>query len=231
MDASLVVVEGVTRVHGHPQDDTYVRALDGIDLRIARGEYLAITGESGSGKTSLLHLLCALDRPTSGTILLEGLSLQKADSRARARLRALHIGVVFQGANLIEGLDALGNVMLAARYAGTPLAAARERAVDVLRQVGLGDRLAHRPYQLSGGQQQRVAIARALMNRPSLLLADEPTGELDSKNAEIVLDIFDALHRDAGQTIVVITHNSTVWQRAQRVVRLADGKVAEEEMN
>ena len=223
MNDPLVRVAGVTKIYA-PSSPVAVRALDGIDLTIARGEYVAIVGESGSGKTTLMHLLGGLDRPTSGTIAIDGARLDRASRADLARIRARTIGFVFQGFNLIPTLDARENVVLAARYARRTRAAALARAHDLLHDLGLGDRLHHTPAQLSGGQQQRVAIARALMNEPALILADEPTGELDSRTAESILALFDTLN-ERGQTIVVVTHSAAVERRARRVIRLADGKV------
>jgi putative ABC transport system ATP-binding protein len=181
---SVAEIKDLVKVHGQGKADLSVRALDGISLSIAPGEYLAVTGESGSGKSTLLHLLAALDTPTSGDILIAGQSVLKMDNYQRSLLRARHIGVVFQGSNLIPTLSALENVLLAARYAHQDMKTAHTDAMALLDAVGLDARSQHLPHQLSGGQQQRVAIARALINRPSILLADEPTGELDSRNAE-----------------------------------------------
>jgi ABC-type lipoprotein export system ATPase subunit len=203
-----------------------VRALDGISLEIARGAYAAIVGESGSGKTTLMHVLGALDRPTSGTALVDGVDIGGASRRALKQLRAERIGFVFQGFNLIPSLDALENVLLPARYASIPAARALERARTLLADLGLADRMHHRPAQLSGGQQQRVAIARALVNEPALVLADEPTGELDAKTGSTILDLFDTIHRVHGQTLIVVTHSEAVWSRAGQVIRLADGRIA-----
>jgi ABC-type lipoprotein export system ATPase subunit len=219
----LVRADALTKVHA-PGSPRAVRALDGVSLTIERGDYVAIVGESGSGKSTLMQLLGGLDRPTSGTIAIDGARLDRASRDDLARIRARTIGFVFQGFNLIPSLDALDNVALAARYARRDRGAARERARSLLAGLGLGGRLHHRPLELSGGQQQRVAIARALINEPALLLADEPTGELDSHTADAILDVFDALHA-AGQTIVVVTHSPAVERRARRVVRLADGAV------
>jgi ABC-type lipoprotein export system ATPase subunit len=221
---ALISVRRVTKLHaaGTPRE---VRALDGVSFEVPRGAYVAIVGESGSGKTTLMHLLGALDRPSEGSIEVDGSDLSAASRSELQHFRATKIGFVFQGFNLISTLDALENVLLAARYARRPPAAARPRAVALLEGLGLRSRLHHRPAELSGGEQQRVAIARALVNEPALLLADEPTGELDSKTAAGVLDHLDRLHREEGQTIVVVTHSPAVWQRAGRVVRLADGKI------
>ncbi len=225
MNGPLVDVDAVTKTYA-PASSVAVRALDGGSLTNARGEYVAIVGESGSGKTTLMHLLGGLDRPTSGTIAIDGARLDRAGRGELARIRATTIGFVFQGFNLIPTLDATENVVLAARYARRDRAASLARAQTLLRDLGLGERLHHAPAQLSGGQQQRVAIARALVNEPALILADEPTGELDSRTAESILELFDALNA-RGQTIVVVTHSAAVERRARRVVRLADGRVVD----
>ncbi len=225
MSEPLVEVVAVTKTYA-PASAMAVRALDGVSLTIARGEYVAIVGESGSGKTTLMHLLGGLDRPTSGTIAIDGARLDRAARGELARIRARTIGVVFQGFNLIPTLDAMENVVLAARYGRRDRATSLARAEELLHELGLGERLHHAPAQLSGGQQQRVAIARALVNEPALILADEPTGELDSRTAESILDLFDTLSA-RGQTIVVVTHSGAVERRARRVIRLADGKVVD----
>jgi putative ABC transport system ATP-binding protein len=220
---ALVRAERLVKVHA-PDSPIAVRALNDVDVSIARGEYVAIVGESGSGKTTLMHLLGGLDRPTSGTISIDGIRLDAASSDELAMIRSRSIGFVFQGLNLIPTMDALENVVLAARYARRSRATAVERAIELLTELGLGERLHHLPLQLSGGQQQRVAIARALINEPRLVLADEPTGELDSRTADAILALFDTLHA-RGQTIVVVTHSAAVYRRAQRIIRLADGKI------
>jgi putative ABC transport system ATP-binding protein len=222
--SAVVDVRELVKVHA-PGSPTEVRALDGISFAIERGDYVAVVGESGSGKTSLMHVLGGLDRPSSGVALVDGVDVARASRRALKQLRAERIGFVFQGFNLIPSLDALENVMLPAHYAGVPLAAARARARTLLDELGLAERLHHRPQQLSGGQQQRVAIARALVNAPALVLADEPTGELDARTGATILDLFDRVHRERGQTLVVVTHSEAVWSRAQRVIRLADGRI------
>jgi putative ABC transport system ATP-binding protein len=219
----LVLVHDLVKTHA-PGSATEVRALAGLNFAVRRGEYVAIVGESGSGKTTLMHLLGGLDQPTSGDVVLEGRSLAAASRRDLAAIRARAIGFVFQGFNLLPNLDACENVALAARYAACTPREALERAERVLREVGLGERMKHRPSELSGGQQQRVAIARALVNEPALLLADEPTGELDSHTAEHVLELLGALNA-RGQTLLVVTHSEAVWRRAQRIIRLADGKI------
>ncbi len=223
MAAQIVDVRDVVKVHA-PGTPTEVRALDGVSFRVGAGDYVAVVGESGSGKTTLMHVLGGLDRPTSGDVVIDGRSLARTSQRELAAIRARAIGFVFQGFNLLPNFDARENVALAARYAGLGSGAAFQRAERALRDVGLGDRMHHRPSALSGGQQQRVAVARALVNAPALLLADEPTGELDSRTAENVLELLGALNRE-GQTLIVVTHSEAVWRRAQRVIRLADGRI------
>lgn len=223
MSEPLVLVRDLAKTHA-PGSATEVRALGGVSFAVRRGEYVAIVGESGSGKTTLMHLLGGLDRPTSGDVVIEGRSLGAASRRELARIRARALGFVFQGFNLLPNLDARENVTLAARYAGRSRREALERAERMLREVGLGERMHHRPAALSGGQQQRVAIARALVNDPALLLADEPTGELDSRTADHVLELLGALNA-RGQTLLVVTHSEAVWRRARRIIRLADGKI------
>ncbi|GAC1571819.1 MAG: ABC transporter ATP-binding protein [Candidatus Elarobacter sp.] len=224
---ALIDVRDVVKVHA-PGSPTEVRALDGVTFGVARGEYVAIVGESGSGKTTLMHVLGGLDRPTSGDVVVDGRSLARTSRRELAALRARAIGFVFQGFNLLPAMDARDNVALAARYAHHRAGEALARAERVLRDVGLGDRMHHRPSALSGGQQQRVAIARALVNEPALLLADEPTGELDSHTAENVLELLGTLNA-RGQTLIVVTHSEAVWRRARRVIRLADGHVVSDD--
>ena len=223
MSEPVVALEHVVKVYaaGTPRE---VRALDDVSLTVARGDYVAIVGESGSGKTTLMHVLGGLDRPTSGSVVLDGVRLERASARALAAIRSRKIGFVFQGLNLIPSLDARENVVLAARYARRSRAEALARAEALLTELGLRERSHHRPPQLSGGQQQRVAIARALMNEPALLLADEPTGELDSKTAGTLLDQFDRLNA-GGQTLIVVTHSPAVFERAKRIVRIADGRI------
>jgi ABC-type lipoprotein export system ATPase subunit len=222
MSDRIVDVRDVVKVHA-PGTPTEVRALDGVTFGVQAGDYVAIVGESGSGKTTLMHVLGGLDRPTSGDVVIDGRSLARTSRRELAAIRARAIGFVFQGFNLLPNMDARENVALAARYAGHR-GDASARAERALRDVGLGDRMHHRPSALSGGQQQRVAIARALVNEPALLLADEPTGELDSRTAENVLELLGTLNA-RGQTLLVVTHSEAVWRRARRVIRLADGRI------
>jgi putative ABC transport system ATP-binding protein len=203
-----------------------IRALDDVCLRVDRGEHIAITGQSGSGKSTLLNVLGCLDAPTSGIYRLDGVDVGSLDDDALARIRNEKIGFVFQSFHLLPRLTALHNVELPLVYARVPRAERRDRAREQLRLVGLEDRVDHRPDQLSGGQRQRVAIARALVPGPSLLLADEPTGNLDSESSAEILELFTRLH-ERGNTIVVVTHENEVARRAGRVVRLRDGRVVD----
>jgi len=208
--------------------DLEFEALRGVDLRIEQGEYVAIVGPSGSGKSTLMNVLGCLDTLTTGTYRLAGNDVDELDETDLAAIRNEEIGFVFQQFHLLASLSALRNVELPLVYRGVPAAARRERALDALDRVGLADRTANRPNQLSGGQQQRVAVARALVGEPSLVLADEPTGNLDSRSTADVLDLFDDLH-EQGRTIVLITHEHEVAQRARRVVRVLDGLVPADE--
>ncbi|MEP7054986.1 MAG: ABC transporter ATP-binding protein [Actinomycetota bacterium] len=203
-----------------------VEAVRGVSLTIEEGEYVAIMGPSGSGKSTLMHLLGCLDRPTSGTYLLAGSDVSRMSEAELAEVRNERIGFVFQQFNLLPTMTACRNVELPLCYAGVGRTERRERAMEALRRVGLEDRVLHRPGELSGGQQQRVAVARALVTDPALILADEPTGNLDSASAADVLALFDEL-RDAGRTIVLITHEPDVAAAAQRVLHIRDGKLAE----
>lgn len=204
-----------------------LNVLSGVDLSITDGETLAIIGPSGSGKTTLLLLLAGLENPQSGIIRLDGLLLNDLDADALADLRRDKLGIIFQSFHLIPGLTALGNIALPLEIAGK--ADARERAMSMLEKVGLAARERHYPSQLSGGEQQRVAIARALVHAPKLVLADEPTGNLDSKTGAIIIDILFSLNADAGSTLVLVTHDDEIAKRCQRVSRLQEGKLIEDE--
>ncbi|MEH6414611.1 ABC transporter ATP-binding protein [Pseudomonas sp. CGJS7] len=201
-----------------------VNALAGVDLKIAAGEFVAITGASGSGKSSLLNILGCLDRPTRGRYLIEARDVAEFDDEAASDIRNRRIGFVFQSFHLLPRLSVLENVLLPLRFHRQPPADAHEHARELLARVGLGERSSHRPSELSGGQQQRAAIARALLLRPALLLADEPTGNLDSKSAADVLDLIGEVHA-GGQTVVLVTHDRDLAARAPREVRLHDGKI------
>ena len=204
--------------------DVDVPILHGIDLTVLRGEYAAIVGTSGSGKSTLMNILGCLEQPTSGHYYFDARDITRLSDNERTDIRNIQIGFVFQQFNLLPRLTALQNVMLPMVYAGYARAERRERAEAMLEQVGLADRLANRPNQLSGGQQQRVAIARALVNQPELLLADEPTGALDTRTGGEVIELISGLHA-SGLTIVLVTHDPSVAQNSERIIQLQDGRI------
>ncbi len=222
----VIDVRGVSRTYTIGFD-VEVRALDGVSLRIERGELVAIMGSSGSGKSTLMNILGCLDAPTGGAYLLDGVDVAGIADDDLADLRNRKIGFVFQSFNLVARTSALGNVELPLAYAGLGRVDRRRRAVAALQAVGMSDRLDHAPSELSGGQQQRVAVARAIVTNPALILADEPTGNLDSRSSDEVLDIFEGLN-DQGRTVVIITHEPEVAGRCDRVIRLGDGRVLED---
>ena len=224
------VIEVRNALKKYGAGDASIFALDGVDLTIYPGEYVAIMGPSGSGKSTLMNIMGALDIMTSGEYLLDGISISEMDESALAVVRGRRIGFIFQSFNLIPKTTALANVELPLAYQGVKAAERRKRALAALDIVGLADRVNHEPTELSGGQQQRVAVARALVTRPALLLADEPTGALDSKSTSDLLDLFDRIN-DAGRTVVVITHEDEVARRAKRVVRMRDGKISSDTLN
>jgi putative ABC transport system ATP-binding protein len=218
----LIDIADVRKVY--EMGTTEVNALDGVTLRIMAGEYVAIMGPSGSGKSTLMNIVGCLDTPTSGSYKLRGTEIRERDDDELARIRNQEIGFVFQTFNLLPRADALHNVELPLIYSGAPATERRERAKAMLAMVGLGDRTHHRPNELSGGQRQRVAIARALVNNPSLVLADEPTGNLDSRTGVEILTLMDEIHAK-GNTVILVTHEEDVAARAHRIVRLRDGKI------
>ncbi len=203
-------------------------ALNDVTLQIREGEYVAIIGPSGSGKSTLMHLIGCLDRPSKGTISVEGIDISKANDGELAAIRNTKIGFVFQQFNLLRKTSSLSNVELPLVYSGSSAADRLKRATKILSDVGLADKLKNYPSQLSGGQQQRVAIARALVTNPKLLLADEPTGNLDSKSGEEILSLLDKLHAN-GHTIVVVTHDPSIAKRAKRIISLKDGKILKDQ--
>jgi len=225
MAIPVIEFKGVSRVYGNPNDpDTLVHALAGISFKVDKGEFVAITGPSGSGKSTLLHLVGLLDRPSNGKIWVDGVDTSTMDDRKLAKLRNQKIGFVFQQFNLLPKTAAWRNVELPLIYAGVPPSSRLRRAKEELEKVGLGDRLNNFPSQLSGGQQQRVAIARALVGNPSLLLADEPTGNLDSKTGAEIIKLFTDLHA-AGATIVLVTHDPNIARVAKRKIVVKDGHI------
>ena len=223
----VIEVQDVERVY-RLGEDVEVRALAGVSLRIARGEFVAIMGSSGSGKSTLMHILGCLDAPTAGRYLLDGVDVRDISEDDLADLRNRKIGFVFQSFNLVARTTALANVELPLAYAGLGRRERRARAVAALAAVGIEDRAHHLPSELSGGQQQRAAVARAIVTDPAIVLADEPTGNLDSRSTEEILAVFARLNAE-GRTIVLITHESDVAARARRVVRLGDGRVLSDE--
>ncbi len=204
---------------------TTVKALDGIDLTILTGEYVAIVGPSGSGKSTLMNMLGALDTPTSGEYYLNGEDVSKMNEKQLAKVRNKNIGFVFQRYNLMGRISAQRNVELPARYSGFNAGERSKRARTALESVGLSDKVNNKPTELSGGQQQRVAIARALVNQPTILMADEPTGALDSRTGLEILDLFERLQQERNMTLIVVTHDPDIASRANRIVRIRDGKI------
>jgi putative ABC transport system ATP-binding protein len=226
--ATLIEIQDVHKVYDMGEDK--VRALDGVSLVIQEGEYVAIMGPSGSGKSTLMNLIGCLDTPTAGSYKLKGNEVAGMTDDELAAIRNGEIGFIFQTFNLLPRSDAVQNVELPLVYAGVPRRERRERAQDSLKAVGLGDRMHHRPNEMSGGQRQRVAVARALVNRPSILMADEPTGNLDSKTGEEIMNLMDQLHAQ-GRTIILVTHEEDLALRAARVVRLRDGRILSDVRN
>ncbi len=225
----MIHAEDLTKVY--LMGDNEVRALDGASFTINKGEMIAIMGPSGSGKSTLMSIIGCLDVPSSGKYSLDGESVESLDETKLAEVRGHKIGFVFQQFNLLARTSALENVMLPLTYAGYSGKEREDRARKALERVGLGDRTHHAPNELSGGQQQRVAIARAIVNEPNILLADEPTGALDSKTGVEIMDLFQRLHKENGQTVIVVTHDSYVARHTERIIKLSDGKIISDEVN
>jgi len=223
----VVEVVNLRKVYRMNGVETY--ALNGIDLKVRRGEFLAIVGPSGSGKSTLLNMLGALDRPTEGKVIIDGIDITALSDSKRAELRNMKIGFVFQSYNLIQRINVINNVELPLLLRGIPPNVRRDKAMHMLREVGLSHKYKNKPNQLSGGEQQRVAIARALITDPSIILADEPTGNLDSKTGKAIIDLFKQLNRK-GRTIIVVTHNMEVAYETDRIVYIRDGRVEKEEV-
>ena len=219
----LIEIKDIYKIYNEGKESE-VRALDGVSLSIDRGEFVAIVGASGSGKSTLMNVLGCLDIPTYGDYWLDGTDVTSLSDRQLAHIRNKQIGFIFQGYNLIQELDALENVILPLIYQGVPISQREERAMEALAKVGMDDRAHHRPSEMSGGQQQRVAIARAIATHPAIIMADEPTGALDSKTGQHVLEILRELYR-GGTTIILITHDNGIAATARRVVRLSDGVI------
>ena len=225
----MIQTEDLTKVY--QMGDSDVRALDGASFTINKGEMVAIMGPSGSGKSTLMSIIGCLDVPSSGSYMLDGVSVENLSETELADVRGRKIGFVFQQFNLLARTSALENVMLPLTYAGVSGKDRHDRAMKALERVGLGERTHHAPNELSGGQQQRVAIARALVNDPAILLADEPTGALDSKTGVEIMDLFQSLHKDHGQTVILVTHDAYVARHTERIIKLSDGQIVSDEVN
>ena len=222
----VIEARGLTKVY--KMGEVEVHALRGVDLQIERGTVVSIMGPSGSGKSTLMNILGCLDRPTSGEYVLDGEPVARLSGDQLAGVRNRKVGFVFQSFNLLPRASALANVELPLRYAGVTSGRA-ERARQALELVGLGDRIHHKPTELSGGQQQRVAIARALINNPSILMADEPTGNLDSKSGKEIMELILQLNRERGTTVIIVTHDQSIADQTGRIIRLHDGQIVEEQ--
>ncbi len=220
--SNIIEIKKLRKVYG---DGVELLALDGVDLTIKEGEVLAIVGPSGSGKSTLLNMIGLLDTPSDGEIWLKGQNITKASPKERARLRNKELGFIFQYHHLLPEFDAVENVMMPLLIAGMDKKEARHRAITLLEEVGLGDRLHNRPNQLSGGQNQRVAVARALAGHPSIVIGDEPTGNLDSKSSDMIYELLRKLNRQMNQTFILVTHDMDMAEKTDRILRLVDGRI------
>ena len=225
---ALIHIENMKKIYNPGENE--VRALDGIDLDIEKGELVAIVGHSGSGKSTLMNMLGCLDTPTSGKYVLDGQDVASMTDNQLADVRNKEIGFIFQGFNLISNLDAVENVELPLVYRGVSKNERKQLAMEALKSVGLEDRMKHKPNEMSGGQQQRVAVARAVAAKPPIILADEPTGKLDTKSTQEILEILKELHR-SGRTVIIITHDEEIASQAHRVIRILDGRIEEDYCN
>ena len=219
---ALIHIENMKKIYNPGENE--VRALDGIDLDIEKGDLVAIVGHSGSGKSTLMNMLGCLDTPTSGKYVLDGQDVASMTDNQLADVRNKEIGFIFQGFNLISNLDAVGNVELPLVYRGVSKNERKQLAMEALKSVGLEDRMKHKPNEMSGGQQQRVAVARAVAAKPPIILADEPTGNLDTKSTQEIMEILKELHR-SGRTVIIITHDEEIASQAHRVIRILDGRI------
>jgi putative ABC transport system ATP-binding protein len=226
----LLEVVNLTKIYSEGTEaETF--ALNGVSFKVPDGDYVAIIGPSGSGKSTLMNQIGALDRPTSGEVILDGVNISGLSSAELAELRNRKIGFVFQSFNLINRISAVENVEIPLLVTSTPSSERRERALEMLQKMGLRDKANKKPNQLSGGEQQRVAVARALVNDPEIILGDEPTGNLDSNNTGHVMDILEQFHKESGKTLILITHNMEVANRANRIISIRDGKIEKEKVN
>ena len=225
---ALIHIENMKKIYNPGENE--VRALDGIDLDIEKGDLVAIVGHSGSGKSTLMNMLGCLDTPTSGKYVLDGQDVASMTDNQLADVRNKEIGFIFQGFNLISNLDAVGNVELPLVYRGVSKNERKQLAMEALKSVGLEDRMKHKPNAMSGGQQQRVAVARAVAAKPPIILADEPTGNLDTKSTQEIMEILKELHR-SGRTVIIITHDEEIASQAHRVIRILDGRIEEDYCN
>ena len=225
---ALIHIENMKKIYNPGENE--VRALDGIDLDIEKGDLVAIVGHSGSGKSTLMNMLGCLDTPTSGKYVLDGQDVASMTDNQLADVRNKEIGFIFQGFNLISNLDAVGNVELPLVYRGVSKNERKHLAMEALKSVGLEDRMKHKPNEMSGGQQQRVAVARAVAAKPPIILADEPTGNLDTKSTQEIMEILKELHR-SGRTVIIITHDEEIASQAHRVIRILDGRIEEDYCN
>lgn len=225
---ALIHIENMKKIYNPGENE--VRALDGIDLDIEKGDLVAIVGHSGSGKSTLMNMLGCLDTPTSGKYVLDGQDVASMTDNQLADVRNKEIGFIFQGFNLISNLDAVGNVELPLVYRGVSKNERKQLAMEALKSVGLEDRMKHKPNEMSGGQQQRVAVARAVAAKPPIILADEPTGNLDMKSTQEIMEILKELHR-SGRTVIIITHDEEIASQAHRVIRILDGRIEEDYCN
>lgn len=225
---ALIHIENMKKIYNPGENE--VRALDGIDLDIEKGDLVAIVGHSGSGKSTLMNMLGCLDTPTSGKYVLDGQDVASMTDNQLADVRNKEIGFIFQGFNLISNLDAVENVELPLVYRGVSKNERKQLAMEALKNVGLEDRMKHKPNEMSGGQQQRVAVARAVAAKPPIILADEPTGNLDTKSTQEIMEILKELHR-SGRTVIIITHDEEIASQAHRVIRILDGRIEEDYCN